>query len=372
MRSRLTLLEHLACLTVCLTHFATYNRLTYCSATKLLPASYPTLDKTPDTTTPEVQQWIAEVAASGVQIPNITATVLGGCPANAAAAADQSRCWWTCGGCVRATDVTTCPDKLTWGLTYDDGPAYFTPNLLQYLDANVSFVEDNDNVYLIDPFRTSKLPSSSLAVVPSHTLLYFKRNIWRSTKCKGSNSHVNIILTLHSAVHTWSHPYLSTLTNDQIIAELGWTKKIIKDTLGVTPNMMRPPYGDIDDRVRAISLAMGLTPVMWTRISPLATFDTGDFNVHAGLTTSAQVIQNWEYILGNATTIDTGFIVLEHDLFQQTVELATGYILPDALAHTNPKFDIKPVISCLNKPMTDAYIETNDNNTNPQPAVSRK
>lgn len=28
------------------------------------------------------------------------------------------------------------------------------------------------------------------------------------------------------------------------------------------------------DRVRAISVAMGLTPVMWTRISPLATFDT--------------------------------------------------------------------------------------------------
>jgi hypothetical protein len=115
---------------------------------------------------------------------------------------------------------------------------------------------------------------------------------------------------------------------------------------------------------------MGLTPVMWTRISPEATFDTGDFNIHAGTITSQQVLQNWEYILGNSTTIDTGFIVLEHDLFQQTVEIATGYILPDAIASTNPKFDIKPVISCLNKPMQDAYIETNDNKTNSQPAVS--
>jgi len=88
-----------------------------------------------------------------------------------------------------------------------------------------------------------------------------------------SSSHKSHIIS--SAVHTWSHPYLSTLSNEQIIAELGWTKKIIKDVLGVTPNMMRPPYGDIDDRVRAISLAMGLTPVMWTRISPEATFDTG-------------------------------------------------------------------------------------------------
>jgi len=305
---------------------------------KLLPANYPPLDKTPDINSPQVQQWIAEVHASGVQIPNITQTVLGGCPANPAAASDQSRCWWTCGGCVRATDVTTCPDKLTWGLTYDDGPAWFTPNLLQYLNG-----ADLKTTFFVVGSRAISYPALlQIEYMAQHQI----------------------------AVHTWSHPYLSTLSNEQIIAELGWTKKIIKDALGVTPNMMRPPYGDIDDRVRAISLAMGLTPVMWTRISPQATFDTGDFNIHAGTITSQQVIQNWEYILGNATTINTGFIVLEHDLFQQTVEIATGYILPDALAHTNPKFNIKPVISCLNKPMQDAYIETNDNSTKPQPANS--
>lgn len=46
------------------------------------------------------------------------------------------------------------------------------------------------------------------------------------------------------------------------MAELGWTKKAIKDVVGVTPNTMRPPYGDIDDRVRAICKLMGLTPVV--------------------------------------------------------------------------------------------------------------
>lgn len=39
---------------------------------------------------------------------------------------------------------------------------------------------------------------------------------------------------------------MTTLSNDEIIAELGWSKKIIKDVLGVTPNMMRPPFGDIE------------------------------------------------------------------------------------------------------------------------------
>ena len=130
-----------------------------------------------------------------------------------------------------------------------------------------------------------------------------------------------------------------------------------------------------------------MTPVMWTRISQTATFDTGgasachslassvtdsfhaDFDVHAGINTVQDSLQNWKNILGNASEIDTGFIVLEHDLFQQTVDIATGYILPDALAHKDPSFTIEPVITCLNKPLADAYVETNDNDTNP-PVVS--
>ena len=38
---------------------------------------------------------------------------------------------------------------------------------------------------------------------------------------------------------------LTSLTNEQIVAELGWTRKAIKTVLGVTPTTMRPPYGDI-------------------------------------------------------------------------------------------------------------------------------
>jgi len=93
-----------------------------------------------------------------------------------------------------------------------------------------------------------------------------------------------------------------------------------------------------------------------------------DFNIHNGKTSVQQVLNNWENILGNATTRQTGFIVLEHDLFLESVETATGYILPDALAH-QPPFGIKPVITCLNKPLSDAYIETNNNQTNP-PAIA--
>jgi hypothetical protein len=66
--------------------------------------------------------------------------------------------------------------------------------------------------------------------------------------------------------------------------------------------------------------------------------------------------------------MSTGFIVLEHDLFEQTVQIAVGYILPDGLAF-KPTLNIMPVIKCLGMPLSNAYIETNDNKTNP-PVIS--
>lgn len=162
------------------------------------------------------------------------------------------------------------------------------------------------------------------------------------------------------SVHTWSHPTLTTLTNEQIIAELGWTKKAIKDITGVTPNTMRPPYGDIDDRVRAISMAMGLTPIIWTSANG-GNFDTNDWHIPSGLS-AAEVLNSFDTILDTASTLQTGFIVLAHDLYQQTVDLAIGYVLPDAQAR---KFNMMSIIDCLKKPLSDAYIETASNSSSP-------
>jgi peptidoglycan/xylan/chitin deacetylase (PgdA/CDA1 family) len=33
-------------------------------------------------------------------------------------------------------------------------------------------------------------------------------------------------------IHTWSHHALTSLTNEQIISEIDWTRKLIKDTTG--------------------------------------------------------------------------------------------------------------------------------------------
>ncbi|KAK1232064.1 chitin deacetylase [Marasmius sp. AFHP31] len=303
-------------------------------ASTIDPRKYPALDTKPPLDSPEVQAWKQEVANSGVNIPNIAPTVPGGCPANPQAVADQSRCWWTCGGCTRPSDISECPNKNTWGLTFDDGPGFYTPNLLEYLDS----VQLHATFFVVGSRCISNPRELQLEYMRGHQI----------------------------AVHTWSHPPLTTLTNEEIIAELGWTRKVITDTLGVTPLAMRPPYGDIDDRVRAICQAMNLTPIMWTRAGN-AVFDTDDFNVHNGMSTTPQVLNNWNAILGNASTMNNGFIVLQHDLFQETVDIATGYILPDAM---KKGLTIQPVVSCLNKPLNDAYLQTNDNKTNPLPLTA--
>jgi hypothetical protein len=47
--------------------------------------------------------------------------------------------------------------------------------------------------------------------------------------------------------------------SEEIIVDLGWSRKLIEDVLGVAPNVMKPPFGDIDDLVRNVSIVHGLT-----------------------------------------------------------------------------------------------------------------
>ncbi|KFH63574.1 hypothetical protein MVEG_10268 [Podila verticillata NRRL 6337] len=55
----------------------------------------------------------------------------------------------------------------------------------------------------------------------------------------------------------WSHPLMTQLTNAEVVAEFYYRLKMIKQVLGITPRCWRPPFGDVDDRVRAIAWQMG-------------------------------------------------------------------------------------------------------------------
>ncbi|CDZ97140.1 Polysaccharide deacetylase [Phaffia rhodozyma] len=168
------------------------------------------------------------------------------------------------------------------------------------------------------------------------------------------------------AGHTWSHMPLTTLTNEEIVAELGWTKQLIKDIIGVETLTFRPPQGDMDNRVRAIASQMNLTPVMWTGVGSNGgdLFDTQDFEVAAGLINSTQAFSQWTTFLDtNIPKIEKGFLTLEHDLHAVTVNLAVYYYLPEAMNRTNPTLSLKTVMECNGRSIGEAYKETAQNIT---------
>lgn len=63
----------------------------------------------------------------GFYIPDLDPTTDGTCANDPQASADAAnRGWWTCGGWTRPTDITACDEPMTWGVSFDDGPARFS------------------------------------------------------------------------------------------------------------------------------------------------------------------------------------------------------------------------------------------------------
>ncbi|CAO3613215.1 unnamed protein product [Cunninghamella blakesleeana] len=200
----------------------------------------------------------------------------------------ESACDWTQNLCTGPDDIVACP-KGQWGITYDDGPTANSPKLYDYLKQ----VNQKSTLFLIGGQVTSFPDLTERAFKEGHEL----------------------------AIHTWTHSYLTTLSNEQIVAELMWTASAIKEVTGFTPRFYRPPYGDIDNRVRNIAKALGFTAVIWNH-------DTDDWR--------SQEDKGFDvkWIDGNATawakeaaTATVGGISLEHDLYPKTVDAAIR-ILP--------------------------------------------
>ena len=61
---------------------------------------------------------------------------------------------------------------------------------------------------------------------------------------------------------------MTSMTDEQAFAELYFSKKAIKDVLGVTVRCWRPPYGDVDDRIRYIAEALDMSTIMRVSFLP--------------------------------------------------------------------------------------------------------
>lgn len=155
--------------------------------------------------------------------------------------------------------------------------------------------------------------------------------------------------------HTWSHPYMTTLTNEQVVAELGWTMQIIHDsTGGRIPRYWRPPFGDADNRVRAIAeTVFGLTSVIWNR-------DTVDFGLSTGVSTLEGIQELFtEWLAGPRSP---GLIILEHEIEGGDV---TAFMNALPLIRQNTQWTAVSVAQLFeNQPNGTWYLNA-QNNTSP-------
>jgi hypothetical protein len=144
-------------------------------------------------------------------------------------------------------------------------------------------------------------------------------------------------------IHTFSHPYLTTMNSTTVIAELKWTELIIKTVCGVTPRYFRPPHGDVDDRIRYIVAQLGYKTVIWNR-------DSGDWEIPVNPTASdfqpSWVDGNITIWANSLSTSTDGIITLEHELSQaEAGESVISYPIIK-----NSGFKVQTVADCMGDP----------------------
>ncbi|MDT8863068.1 polysaccharide deacetylase family protein [Alkalihalobacillus sp. MEB130] len=64
--------------------------------------------------------------------------------------------------------------------------------------------------------------------------------------------------------HTWDHPYITELTDEQLIENVQSTNEEIEKITGFKPNLFRPPFGEMEDRQAGLLHQQGYRTIMWT------------------------------------------------------------------------------------------------------------
>ncbi|WP_283139084.1 polysaccharide deacetylase family protein [Rhizohabitans arisaemae] len=111
------------------------------------------------------------------------------------------------------------------------------------------------------------------------------------------------------ANHTWSHPRLTEISDEQADRELARTEDALARVTGHGSTMLRPPYGAYDDRVAGAAARLGLSLVLWD-------VDTRDWENPSPGPIARKAV----------THAQPGSIVLMHDIHRTTVD-AVPHIL---------------------------------------------
>lgn len=115
-------------------------------------------------------------------------------------------------------------------LTFDDGPNdEFTPQLLDILAKH----EVKATFFVMGAYVDEFPDVARRIVAEGHTI----------------------------ANHTYNHPDLSTVSDDEVLKQFIWTQESIEDVTGVWPDLYRLPFGAGGERV--VDLMGNMTSILW-------------------------------------------------------------------------------------------------------------
>ncbi|CAG8493274.1 20961_t:CDS:2 [Racocetra persica] len=189
--------------------------------------------------------------------------------------------------------ITTCQNPNILALTFDDGPRSWTNELLDKLDEygiKATFFINGHNQY--------------------DSCIYDYADIIQRAYYSGH-------LIAH---HTWSHPYLTGCSADEVNYQITFLNEAFKKIIGCTPKYFRPPYGNgvNNTNVRSAMKANGMDKmVIW------------DVDVQDSI--SGITEQQCEENFSKAISDQQPHIVLNHDRIQSTCEQLAPFEISKAM-----------------------------------------
>jgi len=114
--------------------------------------------------------------------------------------------------------------------------------------------------------------------------------------------------------HSWDHKDLTRLTEEQIKRQILDTNAAVEAITGVETRMFRPPYGAVNDRLRAVSQELGFAIINWS-------VDPKDWRDR-----DANLVAN-----AILRSVHDKAIILSHDLYGTTAE-AMERVIPELVA----------------------------------------
>ncbi|MEA3210156.1 MAG: peptidoglycan-N-acetylglucosamine deacetylase [Chthoniobacter sp.] len=135
------------------------------------------------------------------------------------------------------------------------------------------------------------------------------------------------------ANHSWSHPSLNKMGEGAVTDQLQRTHDVIVQTTGVTPKLMRPPYGAFTaNQAKWANHKWGYKVILWD-VDPL------DWK-----------IRNAEHVKGAILKgAVSGSIILSHDIHKTTIDAMPGTL--DGLSAKGFKFVTVSELIAMDRPV---------------------